>query len=239
MDPFKSSSTSGRQSSQGQQANPFARALAEAEKQSALNKAAGRGGLGGLNQDKALDQFNEQSWATQLNPNTLSNLAPGTNRPNNLPLSPDQLKLQQEEQAKEAKRKQMRDKLHRMVNPVEQTDIYNAREERRKKEINEVRMELKKLAEEIAQFYKEVDIAVTQDVVSPGQTGVYHDNFFTKLKEFIQMLRQRISSARTWARQARLKKKKRKYRYGLDFANQEAKSTHDMLHHERSNAFGA
>jgi len=38
----------------------------------------------------------------------------------------------------------MREKLHKMVNPVEQTDIFDAREEQRKKQINEVRQELKK-----------------------------------------------------------------------------------------------
>jgi len=50
-------------------------------------------------------------------------------------------------------------------------------------------------------------------------------------------LRQHVRSARTWAKQMKAKKKKRGVRQGLDFGNNEAKATHDMLHHERSNAY--
>jgi hypothetical protein len=144
--------------------------------------------------------------------------------------------LQKQKEA-ELKHRQMREKLHKMVNPVEQTDIFNAREEQRKKQINEVRQELKKLAAEIAMFYKEIDVTLTQDVASTGISGAYHQNFFDKLRQVIMMLRQKIRSARTWAKQMKAKKNKRNVRQGLDFSNNEAKATHDMLHHERSNAY--
>ncbi|KUK79711.1 MAG: hypothetical protein XD95_0182 [Microgenomates bacterium 39_7] len=215
MDPFKSNSTSNSKSQGNASVNPFARALAESEKRT-LSNATNSTNNGGAN---SFDTDN------QISENSLFNA--------------DQHQQQLTEQQEILKKQQMRDKLHRMVNPVEQTDIFNAREEQRKKEINEVREELKALAQEIAMFYKEVDITLTQTVVSPGQSGVYHQNFFTKLKEFIQMLREQVNSARTWARQAQMKKKKRRYKHGLDFSGEEAKSSHDMLHHERSNAFGA
>lgn len=220
MDPFKSNNTSNN-SQKSASANPFARALAESEKRS-------------LSKGSNLPTGNMADKLSGLNHDNLN-----LNNPNNSLFNSEQYQRQQEQAQEELKKKQMREKLHRMINPVEQTDIYSAQEEKRKKEINEVRKELKALAEEIAKFYSEVDIALTQDVVSPGQSGTYHQNFFEKLKEFIRMLRQRVSSARTWARQAKMKKKKKYKGKGLDFANQEAKSTHDMLHHERSNAFGA
>ncbi len=214
MDPFKSNSTSNNKSQGNNSVNPFARALAESEKRTLNNQANNTG----------FDDLNSPSNNSLLENSVFD-------------ASKHQQQLQKEQQ--ELKKQQMRDKLHRMVNPVEQTDIFNAREEQRKKEINEVREELKALAQEIAMFYKEVDITLTQTVVSPGQSAAYHQNFFAKLKEFIRMLRERVSSARTWARQAKMKKNKRRHKHGLDFSGQEAKSTHDMLHHERSNAFGA
>ncbi len=235
MDPFNSNSIKSHQSQQQTKVNPFAKALAETEQRA----SASTGSSAGLN---SLDNnLFSPSVFSQANLDSLAN----SNKQNswNNQQSPvfDALQQQQEleHQQQELKHQQMRDKLHRMINPVEQTDIFSATEEKRKKEINEVREELKNLAQEIAQFYKEIDVTLTQDVVSPGQTGVYHQSFFAKLKEFIQMLRQRISSARTWARQAQIKQRKKRYLYGLDFTNQEAKSVHDMLQHERSNAMGA
>jgi hypothetical protein len=143
----------------------------------------------------------------------------------------------QQEKEEELKKKQMREKLHRMVNPVEQNEIFSAKKERSKARIEEVRKELKKLAAEIAKFYKEVDVTLTQEVASPGMEGTYHQNFFEKLKQWIQMLRQKVRSARTWAKQMKQKKKKKKRHIGLNFKANEAKATHDMLHHERSNAY--
>jgi len=236
MDLFKSNTSTFGKTKQGYQSNPFAKALAEVENRSSHG---GSGSFGGLDQSQSLynsalaNNINNLD-RTNTSPNALNSLGQDGSIFNST-----EHQKQLEKQQEDLKKQQMRDKLHRMINPVEQTDIFSAREEKRKKDINKVREELKALAQEIAKFYKEIDITLTQDVVSPGQSGTYHESFFEKLREFIQMLRQRISSARTWARQAQRKKKKKKYRIGLDFSNQEAKSAHDMLHHERSNAFGA
>ena len=223
MDPFKQAGTSQRNNSQGQY-NPFARALAETEKRSF-----------GQDQPQALS-LDSQSISPDLSlggSNQEQNLF-NADQPNFQQQSFETLKKQKET---ELKHRQMREKLHKMVNPVEQTDIFDAREEQRKKQINEVRQELKKLAGEIAMFYKEIDVTLTQNVASTGMSGAYHQNFFDKLRQIIIMLRQHVRSARTWAKQMKAKKKKRGVRQGLDFNNNEAKATHDMLHHERSNAY--
>ncbi len=192
--------------------NPFARALAETEKRSY--------GSSTKNMQQAEKQLANNDQSQNFN-------------------QQDAAKLQKEKEI-EIKKRQMREKLHRKVNPVEQTDIYNAREARVKKELDQVRKELKLLAAEFSKFYKEIDITLETNIAHPGQTGVYHKNFFQKLKAFIILLRQKVRSARTWARQAAAKKKKKKRSAkakGLDFAGNEAKATHDMLNPERFNAY--
>lgn len=213
MDSFKNSGTSQRNSNQNQQ-NSFARALAEAEKRSAGQKPQAEND----SPDSNFSQVDQKAGASQKSQQELT-------------------AKQQQEQQEKLKKQQMREKLHRMVNPVEQNEIYSAKETQRKKEIEEIRKELKKLAAEIAKFYQEVDITLTQSVASPGTEGTYHQNFFEKLKHFIILLRQKVKSARTWARQMKAKKKKKGPRIGLDFGGNEAKATFDMLHHERSNAY--
>ncbi len=213
MNSSKQSSTSQRNSNQNQRSS-FARALAEAEKRSAGQKRQAEDNSVDLNSSH-IDQKSGSSQQLQQE------------------LTAKQL----QEQEEDLKKQQMREKLHRMVNPVEQNEIFSAKEAQRKKEIEEVRKELKKLAAEIAKFYQEVDVTLTQDVASPGMEGTYHQNFFEKLKQFIILIRQRVKSARTWARQMKAKKRKKGPRIGLDFSGNEAKATHDMLHHERSNAY--
>lgn len=215
MNSFKQTGTSQRNSNQQQ--NSFARALAEAEKRSGSSKKSLAGHSRGRISDSEQSIFNADSVQQADQEKKLQQL--------------------QKEKEEELKKRQMREKLHKMVNPVEQSEIFNAREEQRQQQIEEVRKELKKLALEIAKFYQEVDVTLTQEVVSPGMEGTYHQNFFEKLKQFIIMLRQRVRSARTWARQMKAKKKKKGPRMGLDFGGNEAKATHDMLHHERSNAY--
>ncbi len=215
MDSFKQQGTSQRNSNQSQY-NPFARALAEAEKRSTgQKKSPNNTSIDNISAGTEQNLFNAQQHLDQ-----------GKN-----------LEQLQQEQEQELKKRQMREKLHKMVNPVEQSEIFSAKEAQRKKEIEEVRKELKKLAEEIAKFYQEVDITLTQNVATPGQEGTYHQNFFEKLKQFIIMLRQKVRSARTWSKQMQAKKKKKGPRAGLNFKGNEAKATHDMLHHERSNAY--
>ena len=192
------------------QNNMFARALAETEKRSASNS----GNSSFLKKDSSKTS---QTLFGKDNQNFLEK--------------------KQQELKEEQKRKELREKLHKKVNPVEQTDIFDARKEQVQKEIEDIRKELKSLAKEISKFYAEVDLTLDQNVADPGMKGTYHINFFQKLKQFIILLRQKVHSARTWAKQMKAKKKKRSVRQGLDFGGNEAKATHDMLHHERSNAY--
>jgi type II secretory pathway pseudopilin PulG len=205
-----------------QSANPFARALAESEKRSYSQD----------NSQPKQDPFSE----------ALSRVG------GQIPAQSDkdqaaELRAQQEQLAKERKKMEMRKKLHDQVNPVDQQDIFNANKERTKKELNQVRQELKKLSAEITKFYKEVDIAVTQDIVDQGiDGGIGIQAYFDKLKAFIILLTQKVKSARTWMKQQQAKAKKsksRKVKGGMMIGGgkAESKAVFDMMHHERSNAY--
>ncbi len=205
--------TTGQKQTQGS-ANPFARALAEVEKTS--------GATG--NQTQSLD-------ALTRNP-TLGNELGAQNQK-------DLIRKQQEEALKAKRRKE----LHDRVNPVEAKDVFSARREQVKKEIDRLRVELKALAKDVAAFHKEVEITLMTEVGDPGTDGAYYISFFQKLRSFILLLRQRIKSARTWATQVNNKKKKKKRgkRPGLEIAGAKSEKTStvfDMMHHERSNSYG-
>jgi hypothetical protein len=201
-------------------ANPFARALSEVEKTS-----------GGLNPNR-LNNL----------PDTVSNgLMQGQG------LSPDltnqnQAELLKQQQA-EALKKKRRQELHDRVNPVKETDVFSARRRQVKEEIERLRAELKALAQDIAKFHKEVEVTLMTSVGDPGRDGAYYLNFFHKLRAFIKLLRQQIKSANTWATQVNSKKKKKKRgkKPGLEVGGTKSEKTStvfDMMHHERSNAYG-
>jgi hypothetical protein len=198
--------------------NPFARALAEA-----------RGASHGS------DNFANNP----LNPHSS---AAGNNGALNEFGGADSFEQQQrmiDQQKELQKKEQLRQKLHRQINPVEQTDVFNAREAQVKKEIDNLRHELKLLVQEIKEFHTEIEIAVLSNVASPGQEGKYHLTFFQKLREFILLLRNQVHSARTWMTTFQSKKKK-KSRGGMLIENgghQETKSVWDRMNNERSSLY--
>ncbi len=201
--------------------NPFARALAESEKGAYANK------------NPQLDEQNN------LFGEALARAGGQIPQERN----PQEVKRQQDDLIKEQKKAELRKKLHDQVNPVDQEEVFSANKERTKKELEEVRKELKVLASEISKFYKEVDIQTTQGVVVQGVSGIGLKTYFQKLKSFIMLLTQKVKSARTWMNQQQSKQKQmkaRKIRGGVAIGSggaQESKAVFDMMHHERSNAY--
>jgi hypothetical protein len=150
----------------------------------------------------------------------------------------EQQRLMEEQRKKEMLHK----KLHDQVNPVDTTDIFNAREQRTKQEIEQIRKELRLLSQEINAFHKEIEITLMTETVSPGQEGTGYKSFFQQLRAFIILLRQKIGNARTWATQLNGKKAKKKSKSGpglnIAGAGHEKTSTiQDMMHHERSSQY--
>lgn len=204
--------------------NPFARALAEAEKFSTdPNQSAGQ----------------QKQSETGLNPFSDALARTGGNFANDTQV--DQARWQEEQRKKaevQQKKNILRKKLHDQVNPVDMRAVYDAREKEVAREINSLRHELKLLVKDVAQFEKQIEIAVVQNVVNPGQTGKYYLSFFRNLRAFILLLRQKIKSARTWSTQFNVKQKKKKQ--GLHISgksHEQTKTVFDMMHHERSTVY--
>lgn len=210
--------TTGKNSSVASQ-NPFARALAEAEKLASQNgnqsNSASEPGFPGLDGLGGFNQFGGKKF--------------------------DQASLLREQQEK-AKKERMRRQLHEQINPVDSTKLFDARQKQVKEEIDKLRYELKALSQEVRAFNKEIELTLMTEVGShPGMEGKYYLNFFQQLRAFIILLRQKIRSARTWASTAGQKKKKKMVGAGIVIdgaAHEQTKSVYDMMHHERSNAYG-
>jgi hypothetical protein len=189
--------------------NPFASALVESEKKSSSTSSS--------QNDKQ-----ENNIANLLNNGQFSDF--------------DQEFLEKERaryfQEQEAKRKKeaLRKKLHDQINPVETYSLFRAKEENNKKELEQVREELRLLMEEIKGLNSDIDMAVSQNVASPGtEDAAYYSNFFHQLRSLIILLRQKVKSARSWAQQASSKSRKKR---GLDMST--GKGVHASMNSERN-----
>lgn len=186
--------------------NPFASALVESEKKSSP-------------QQKTEDN---SQIADLLSKGGLSDL--------NNDFNNEFLEKEKEEFLKKQKKDALRKKLHDQVNPVDTHELFKAKEERNKKELEQVRNELRLLIEEIKGLNQDIENAVGQNISSPGtEDAAYHNNFFHQLRAFIMLLRQKVKSARSWAQQMSAKGQKRR---GLDMRT--GKGVHDSMNSERN-----
>lgn len=147
---------------------------------------------------------------------------------------------QRKNQLEQMRRARLRDQLHRQINPVEAHDVFNAREQQVKKEIDSIRYELKMLVQEVVAFEKEVDLTLQTNVAQPGQDGAYYISFFQQLRAFIMLLRQKVSSARTWATTWNSRKRKMGSAPGMQISGKSYEQTatvFDQMHHERATAY--
>jgi len=132
----------------------------------------------------------------------------------------------------EQKRERLRQELHRKINPVDQKDIFNAREKQVQQEIDQLRSELKKFAEEVNLLKKDIDLTLMTTVSHPGQEGKYYLSFFQKLRELIILLRQRVHSARTWSHAFQSKKSRKDLNFNSK-GSTKTKTIWDSMNNER------
>lgn len=81
-------------------------------------------------------------------------------------------------------------------------------EPRLKEQIEAVRIELKALAASIKSLDSEIEKAVMDVPVAPG---VYHKNFFERLRSVLKLLREQVEDSRTWLALYSNKKQKKGY----------------------------
>ena len=201
--------------------NPFAKALVEAGSSSDQRKA---------------DSKNE----SQLFSEALAKTGGSVGETKNNKSDKDSISRQQQEELKtQQEREVLRKKLHDKVNPVDNHEIFAARKEKELKEIDSLRKEVALLISDIGSMQKEAEVTLMTQIADPGEDGVYFKNFFFNLKNFIMLLRQKVKSARTWAKHTNSRKKKMAKRRGGGMVTntQETKFVQDTMHHEKSTAY--
>lgn len=73
--------------------------------------------------------------------------------------------------------------------------IFSLADEKLKKEINEVRQELQSLIAAMDSVESQIEKAIVEEVVNPG---VYHLNFFEKLKTWLSIMRRNLQDTSLW-----------------------------------------
>lgn len=92
------------------------------------------------------------------------------------------------------------------VESMQLRESADAREVRR--QIEEVRQELKLLVASVKKVHQELDKAVSEAPVDPG---IYHLNFYEQLKNFLRAMRQQVEDSGTWLQAFQSRKKKKGY----------------------------
>jgi hypothetical protein len=118
------------------------------------------------------------------------------------------------------------------VSPLKETQVlFSFADEKLKQEINGVRSELAMLVKTMGKVEKQVELAIMDNVT---ETGVYHLNYFHKLKEWIKFMRRSLEDASLWLATSKGRKGKGYY------WNQVSKSgTKYSMSHERAVQMGA
>ena len=151
------------------------------------------------------------------------------------------LEQQQKESARLQRLEQMRRRLHAEINPTNQRQLFDARQEQVEKKINALRNELKGLlTPNVAKSAKQAELTLMTRIVEPGQTGSYFVTFFAELRGRIMLLKENIKSASTCLNIRRGKEHKKGKQPGMVVAGQDHEQTstiQDMMHHERSNNY--
>lgn len=84
--------------------------------------------------------------------------------------------------------------------------VYSRKQEELKKQITAIQHELKLLVSEAGLVSIEVETAVQNIVVNPG---VYHVNFFEKIRQLLVLLRKQVEHSNTWMQETNAKAAKR------------------------------
>jgi hypothetical protein len=83
--------------------------------------------------------------------------------------------------------------------------LYSSKEKETQKAIEEIRLELKRLAKDIIKF----DTTINQTIFSPIQKpGIYHQTLLEHIRQVIFVIRQQIADSNSWLNLYRQKAKK-------------------------------
>lgn len=131
--------------------------------------------------------------------------------------------LQSQERQIEARQK------HQLENQLKREQlVFSRKDEQAKLQIKSIQEELKKLAQETQGLSQEVKKAVFNGVIEPG---VYHFNFFDRIRNLIILMRKQVAESRSWLQTFNRRKK---HRQGFYWAQSKKSGTKYMLSQERT-----
>lgn len=111
----------------------------------------------------------------------------------------------------------------------QETVIFNRRQEEVNHKIDQIRVELKRLAKEIVYLDQSTQAVIAQEIKNPG---TYHLNFFEKLLSFLQYMRKRVVESRHWASLQNQRSATKSYYWQM--SNKKVGGTKFMLSQERT-----
>jgi len=98
--------------------------------------------------------------------------------------------------------------MRQEAKPVAPHPVIREDQQKLAQQIESVRAELKAIAASIQSLNKEIGNAIREVPVNPG---VYHANFFERLKSILKVLREQIDDSRSWLSMHSDRKKKKGY----------------------------
>lgn len=165
-------------------------------------KDIGGGVIKGITQD-VLGESAKNATNTLLNANVFKasgDIAPGNS------LDMEQMQKEQAEQIAKIEHR----RLHQLKTKEEV--VFSAQEEKVKHEIQNLKEELKKLAAEMGNVAREVQVAAMQETAHPG---AYHASFFEHLRSLIKVLREKLSDSGAWLQASNNRNGKKKGYWGM------------------------
>jgi len=121
-------------------------------------------------------------------------------------LKPNETLSLEEAQEQEQSRRRLSREFFRVRQ--EERLVFKQEEQKTRLQIKAIQEELKKLVESTKDLVKEVEVASKLEPVEPG---VYHLNFFEKLKQAIIIFRKKIEDSASWLALFNQRAKKRGY----------------------------
>lgn len=110
-------------------------------------------------------------------------------------INPDLEKYIAEKEDQAAQQAKMQERAFHVHKAQESKVLFSYADESLKKEINGVRQELQMLVATMGQVEKAVEAAMMDNIV---EGGVYHLNYFHKLKEWIKFMRKSLEDSSAW-----------------------------------------
>lgn len=107
--------------------------------------------------------------------------------------------------------------------------IFNRRKEDVNRRIEEIKVELKRIAQEIVVLDQTTETVIEQEEIDPG---IYHLSFFERLASFLRQVRKRVVESRHWAAMHQ-HRSQAKSSYYWHQANQKVGGTKFLLSQER------